>query len=137
MPRFHADIPTRSRLTAAEPQLFVTSLANACAFYTDKLGFTVAFTYGDPPHYAQVVRDAARLNLRVVPVPIIGKQCRAGEDLLTATITLDDAAPLYHEFLAANADFHQPLRTAPWGAETFIVRDPDGNLILFAGRAAS
>jgi len=29
-------------------------------------------------------------------------------------------------------DFAQTLRNEPWGARTFIVRDPDGNLILFA-----
>ncbi|OCP36555.1 hypothetical protein BC360_04025 [Ensifer sp. LC163] len=28
-----------------------------------------------------------------------------------------------------------PLRTEPWGARNFIVLDPDGNLILFAGPA--
>jgi hypothetical protein len=27
------------------------------------------------------------------------------------------------------------LRKEPWGAETFIVKDPDGNLLLFAGPA--
>jgi uncharacterized glyoxalase superfamily protein PhnB len=35
---------------------------------------------------------------------------------------------------AAGVRFHQTLRTEPWGARTFIVRDPEGNLILFAGR---
>jgi catechol 2,3-dioxygenase-like lactoylglutathione lyase family enzyme len=28
------------------------------------------------------------------------------------------------------------LRTEPWGARTFIVKDPDGNLIAFAGKGA-
>jgi hypothetical protein len=42
--------------------------------------------------------------------------------------------PLYLEYQAAGVAFHQTLRTEPWGARTFIVRDPDGNLILFAGR---
>jgi hypothetical protein len=28
--------------------------------------------------------------------------------------------------------FHQTLRTEPWGARTFIVKDVDGNLIAFA-----
>jgi hypothetical protein len=29
----------------------------------------------------------------------------------------------------------RPLKREPWGAHTFIVRDPDGNLLLFAGPA--
>jgi hypothetical protein len=31
--------------------------------------------------------------------------------------------------------FAQPLQREPWGAKTFIVKDPDGNLLLFAGPA--
>jgi len=39
---------------------------------------------------------------------------------------------LYLEFQAAGVEFFQQLRTEPWGARTFIVADPDGNLVLFA-----
>lgn len=34
-----------------------------------------------------------------------------------------------------NGPFRQTLRTAPSGARTFIVKDPDGNLICFATSA--
>jgi hypothetical protein len=30
---------------------------------------------------------------------------------------------------------HQSLRNEPWQAKTFVVKDPDGNLILFAAPA--
>jgi catechol 2,3-dioxygenase-like lactoylglutathione lyase family enzyme len=130
-------VPTRtSGIIAAEPQLFVSSIAAACAFYTAKLGFRVVFTYGEPPFYAQVARDGARLNLRHVDGPVFDAGFRDREcDALSATLTLDDAKPLFLEFQAADVPFHQTLKTEPWGARTFIVRDPDGNLILFAGSA--
>jgi catechol 2,3-dioxygenase-like lactoylglutathione lyase family enzyme len=124
----------RSVLLAAEPQLFVADIAASCAFYTAKLGFSVAFIYGDPPFYGQVFRDGARLNLRCVPAPVLDPRRRDQEDLLSAAITLDDAKPLFLEYQAAGVPFHQALRAEPWGARTFIVRDPDGNLLLFAGR---
>jgi catechol 2,3-dioxygenase-like lactoylglutathione lyase family enzyme len=123
-------------LLAAEPQLFVADITAACAFFTGKLGFAVAFTYGEPPFYGQVFRDGARLNLRCVSQPVIDPQRRNKEDLLSASITLDDAKPLFLEYQAAGVTFHQSLRTEPWGARTFIVRDPDNNLLLFAGRGA-
>ena len=123
-------------LLAAEPQLFVADVTAACAFFTGKLGFAVAFTYGEPPFYGQVFRDGARLNLRCVSQPVIDPQRRDKEDLLSASITLDDAKPLFLEYQAAGVTFHQSLRTEPWGARTFIVRDPDNNLLLFAGRGA-
>lgn len=119
-------------LAFAEPQLFVSDIDAACAFYRQKLGFRTRFTYGEPPFYAQVIRDGVRLNLRHVDKPLFDKSSRADEDLLSATIVLDAIKPLFLEYQAAGVSFHQTLRTEPWGARTFIVADPDGNLIAFA-----
>ena len=123
-----------SRIIAAEPQLYVSDLDAALTFYTGKLGFTVAISYGEPPFWAQVARDGGRLNLRAVSGPVFDSGFRAREDdAISATLTLDDAEPLFMEFEKASVTFHQTLRTEAWGARTFIVRDPDGNLIMFAG----
>jgi catechol 2,3-dioxygenase-like lactoylglutathione lyase family enzyme len=127
----------KSTLLAAEPQLFVTDVQGACEFYTTKLGFAVAFTYGEPPFYGQVFRDGARLNLRQLGEPAIRPELQAREHLLSASITVDDAELLFLEFQAAGVAFHETLKTEPWGARTFTVRDPDGNLILFAGSKSS
>jgi uncharacterized glyoxalase superfamily protein PhnB len=121
-------------LLAAEPQLFVRDIVVSSEFYSQKLGFSIAFTYGEPPFYAQVFRDGARLNLRQVDAPVLDAIRHATEQLLTASITLEDAKPLFVEYQQAGVEFAQPLRTEPWGARTFIVRDPDGNVLLFAGR---
>ena len=134
MTDIHAETLSRPTLLAAEPQLFVADIAASCEFYTSQLGFSVAFMYGEPPFYGQVFRDGARLNLRCLPRPAIDPQLRDREHLLSASITLDEAKPLFLEYQAADVAFHQPLRTEPWGARTFIVRDPDGNLILLSGR---
>ena len=122
-------------LTAAEPQLFVRDIAAASEFYSRKLGFSVAFIYGEPPFYAQVFRDGARLNFRQVDGTVVDAIRRATEQLLAATITLEDAKPLFVEYQQAGVEFVQSLKSEPWGARTFVVRDPDGNLLLFAGRA--
>ena len=123
-------------LIAAEPQLYVRDVVASSEFYSRMLGFSVAFTYGEPPFYGQVFRDGVRLNLRQVDDPVIDPVRRDSEQLLVASITLEDAQPLFLEYQHAGVEFVQPLRTEPWGARTFIVRDPDGNLLLFAGRGA-
>src|SRR5262249_30286453 len=41
----------RPRLSAVEPELFVADIKASCDFFTTKLGFTVAFTYGEPPFF--------------------------------------------------------------------------------------
>lgn len=123
-----------SVIVAAEPQLFVSDMRAALDFYIAKLGFAIAFVYGEPPFYAQVRRDGARLNLRLANGPVFDSGFREREpDALAATLALDDAKPLFLTYEAAGVPFHQRLRTEPWGARTFIVRDPDGNLLAFAG----
>ncbi len=125
-----------SVILGAEPQLFVSDLDAACRFYVEKLGFLVAFSYGEPPFYGQIFRDGARLNLRKVAGPVFDSGFLAREQgALSATLTLDDAKPLFLEFQGAGVTFRQTLKTEPWGARTFIVEDPDGNLICFAGAA--
>ncbi|MBS0526858.1 MAG: VOC family protein [Proteobacteria bacterium] len=124
------------RLSAVEAQLFVTDIKSACAFFTGKLGFKVVFTYGDPPFYGQVKRDNAAINLRLVCEPVYVDDIREREELLGASLTVDGATEIKQLFLqyqAAGVDFFRPLKQEPWGARTFIVRDPDGNLLLFAG----
>ena len=133
-------LPTGLRpvLSSTEAQLFVADIKASCDFYTAKLGFTVAFVSGDPPYYGQVARDHARLNLRVVGKPVFIGDIREREQLLSASLTAataDEIKQLFLSYQAAGVHFSQTLKKEPWGATTFIVLDPDGNLVLFAGQA--
>jgi uncharacterized glyoxalase superfamily protein PhnB len=141
MPVMSVDtVSTKPKLVAAEPQLFVADVTASCAFFKNKLGFTIVFTYGEPPYYAQVKRDGAALNLRCVEGVAIDPLLRDREELLSASITLataDEITQLARDFERAGVSFAQALAKKPWGALDFIVRDIDGNLLLFAGPAES
>jgi catechol 2,3-dioxygenase-like lactoylglutathione lyase family enzyme len=128
----------RPVLSSTEAQLYVSDIQASCDFYTNKLGFAVAFVYGDPPFYGQVTRDHARLNLRLVCEPVFLGDIREREHLLSASLTVetaDEIKQLFLSYQAAGVRFSQTLKKEPWGAKTFTVLDPDGNLILFAGPA--
>ncbi len=130
--------PSKPTITGAEPQLLVADIERSCEFFCTILGFSVVFSYGSPAYYAQVARDAARLNLRCVEGRVIDATVRDREELLSASMTVartDEMKLLFLEFQSAGATFHQPLKRQPWGARTFIIKDPDGNLLLFAGPA--
>ncbi len=104
-------------LSAVEAQLFVADIEASCTFFTGKLGFDVVFTYGEPVFVGDI---------------------REREQLLSASLTVAGAAEfklLFLQYQTAGVDFLQLLKQEPWGARTFIVRDPDGNLLLFAGPA--
>ena len=131
-------LSSRAIFMSVEPQLFVANMERSQEFYTSKLGFRLEFVYGNPPFYGQVSRDHARLNLRLVSEPVFNGDIRIREGLLSATITVATASEIQQLFLdyqASEVPFHQTLKKEPWGSRTFVVADPDGNLLLFAGPA--
>ena len=107
-------------------------------FLYTSLGFQIVFVYGEPPFYAQVRRDRGLLNLKCVDYSVVDPQLRDRESQLLADLAVDrhEIEQLFHEFQAAGVAFFQTLRKEPWGAMTFIVWDPDGNLLLSTGPAA-
>ncbi|QCI63535.1 bleomycin resistance protein [Phreatobacter stygius] len=121
-----------ARLTAAHPQLFTTDMTRSCTFFTQQLGFSIGFLHGDPPFYGQVTRDGICLNLRHVDAMPFTGNIRETDHLLSAYVVVSDVEALYAECRARGAGLHQPLTTQPWDTRDFVVRDPDGNLILFA-----
>jgi catechol 2,3-dioxygenase-like lactoylglutathione lyase family enzyme len=131
--------PSKVTIVGAEPQLFVADIKRSCEFFCEKLGFLIVFSYGKPPYYAQLGRDAARLNLRCVERPVIEATVRDREELLSVSMTVataDEIKLLFLEFQSAGVVFRQTLKKQPWGARNFVVKDPDGNLLLFAGPAS-
>jgi uncharacterized glyoxalase superfamily protein PhnB len=54
---------------------------------------------------------------------------------LLTVATADEIKLLFLEFQSAGVAFHQTLKKQAWGARNFIVKDLDGNLVLFAGPA--
>ena len=136
MPEQAQMTPSKVTFVGAEPQLFIADMQASLDFFIQKLGFTIAFTYGEPPFCAQVKRDGARLNLRCVDRRVIDPDYKDGEELLSAALTVataNEIKQLFLEFQATGVAFFQTLKTQPWGARNFIIKDPDGNLLLFAG----
>ncbi len=127
--------PSRPILNSIAAQLFVADIKASCEFFAAKLGFVIDFIYGDPPFYGQVTRDNARFVLRQMDEPVF-RDIREREQLLSASITVatgDEIKQLFLSYQSDGVPFAQTLKKEPWGARTFVVRDLDGNLILFAG----
>jgi len=130
----------RPVLTSMEAQLFVADIKKSCDFYTNKLGFAVEFIYGDPPYYGQVVRDNARLNLRLVCEPLFVADVRKREHLLSASITVATSNEIKQLFLSYQAagSLLRPkhLRRSRGVPERLSFQIQMRILILFAGPAA-
>jgi ribosomal-protein-alanine N-acetyltransferase len=112
-----------------EPTLDVFDVERSIRFYTEKLGFTVAFTYGDPPVYAAVKSSpwsaGARIRLRRVEP---GQTVTRPAEVI---MTLDEVED-YHRRIAP-LGITTALETEPWGAREFALEDPDGHKLRFMG----
>ena len=121
-------------LKRAIPVIFVSNVQDSAEFYRDKLGFAIDFLHGNPPFYGSVIRDGACIHLRFVHEPAFDAGVREREGgLLSAFVAVDNVKGLFAEYKSAGVSFVQPLKKEPWGGPAFIVRDPDGNAICFAG----
>jgi catechol 2,3-dioxygenase-like lactoylglutathione lyase family enzyme len=127
---------TSARLQRAVPVVFVANVPAAAKFYRDSLGFSIDFLHGDPPFYGSVSRDGACVHLKFVHEPVLAAGPDDRESFIVAFVDVDDVNALFAEYIAAGVTFSQRLQKEPWGMHDFIVRDPDGNMICFAGRSA-
>lgn len=97
----HAEtISTKAVINGVEPEVFVADIKASCDFFIGKLGFVPEFTYGEPPFYGQVKRDAARINLRCVDRPVIDPELRDREELLAAALNVATADEIKALFLS-------------------------------------
>jgi catechol 2,3-dioxygenase-like lactoylglutathione lyase family enzyme len=124
-----------SRLTRALPVIFVADVARSAEFFRDTLGFSIDFLHGEPPFYGSVSRDGACVHLKFVHEPVLTVGAEDRDGFIVAFIQVENVKALYAEYLAAGAIVDQKLKKQAWGGRDFIVRDPDGNGICFAGPA--
>ncbi|MEU0096075.1 glyoxalase superfamily protein [Kribbella sp. NPDC006257] len=122
-----------SAVASAKPVLYVVDVDASAAFYRDQLGFRIDFVHGSPPFYGSVSRDGATLHLKLVHEPVFAAGVAERQGLIMAFVDAPNVRELYAEYLAADAEIVQKLTKQAWGGTDFILRDPDGNTIAFAG----
>jgi catechol 2,3-dioxygenase-like lactoylglutathione lyase family enzyme len=125
--------PAALRLTKAMPVLLVSDVRASAEFYRDHLGFVIDFLHGNPAFYASVSRDEACIHLRFVHQPLANAELREREQVISAFVSVANVKSLFSEYETRGVSFVQPLKKEPWGQSSFLVRDPDGNCLCFAG----
>ena len=112
-------------LHAVFPIFTVRDLDEALAYYRDRLGWEIAWVWGEPP-----VRAGVRLyavEIQVVCDPTIAP---AAASTVYCHMSGVDA---YHAACRERgARIFMELGDRPWGARDFRVVDPSGNRIGFA-----
>lgn len=103
--------------------VFVTDLNAAIDFYVTKLGFTLAFKWGDPPSFAGVNLDRAEIFLDQSQAPNPTGGC--------LYFNVGDVDELYEFHRANGVDIAQEIGDRPWHIRDYTVRDLHGYHIVF------
>jgi len=105
--------------------LFVSNLPDAIDFYTKKLGFGLAFIWGEPP-------TMAGLNLGQVQIFLeLGTPSPKGCSLY---FVIGDADEAYQFHLDNAVEIVAPPEDKPWGLREYSVRDLNGYYLNFGQR---
>ncbi|CAN5711133.1 hypothetical protein BH23GEM9_BH23GEM9_17720 [soil metagenome] len=105
--------------------LYVADLSAAIKFYTERLGFELAFTWGDPAEMAGVNLDCTQIFLEV------GTPAPQGCSLYFVIDNADD----FHAFHEGNGvEIVEALGERPWEFRDYTVRDLNGYLFTFGHR---
>jgi uncharacterized glyoxalase superfamily protein PhnB len=119
-----------ARVRSIASQLLVDDLDTALAYYRDRLGFTVDFTYES--FYAAVTRDGATVHLKNAPKTLADRAHRKEHEHLDAYLATTGVAALYAELQSRGARIIKPLGVRPWGHTDFYVEDADGYILCFS-----
>lgn len=114
----------------AAPQLLVSRLDDALAFYRERLGFGCDFVHED--FYASVSRGGAVIHLKCAPPLAAERAHRKAHEHLDAFLTVTGVRELHDEFVGRGAPITRPLEQRPWGTLDFYVEDPDGYVLCFS-----
>lgn len=114
------------KATAAFPIFQVANIPDALRFYTETLGFTQEFCYGEPPYYAAV-------RLGEIVLHLGASECNQSRLGMGSVYIYVDDVDAYYFGLDYNGPYEitSPITTHPYGIRDFQISDPDGNLLCF------
>ncbi len=102
--------------------LCVSDVLAAADFYREKLGFSLGFTWGDPPTIAGVNLGKVQIFLEQ------GTPCPQG---CSVYFLIGDADELYELQRARGVEVVDPPADRPWGIRDYKVRDLHGYILTF------
>jgi uncharacterized glyoxalase superfamily protein PhnB len=127
-------------LESLSPNLIVADVNCSVDFYTGKLGFTRIASVPDSGklNWAMVTRGPVTVmfqTLTSIQEDVPELKLSAGAAAATFYIKVKGLS-VWHESIKENVAIALPMRKTFYGANEFAIKDPDGNVLMFAEDAA-
>ena len=108
-----------------QPILGTRDIQRAIAFYTQQLGFQLAFGDNtDPPNYVGFRRDAVELHMQF--------QFEHEMGTIRLRFLVEDPDALFNEYQGRGVECSASgIRDTPWGTREFALYDLDRNSLTF------
>ncbi len=108
----------------------VSDLHDSLRFYTERLGFELDFTFGEPECYAGLSWGTAYLHLS----SFYPYKNNTGHGNLY--LTFEEVDSIYQRLVRAEVPFYSHIADREYGMRDFSIMDPDGNQIGFGASTA-
>ena len=107
------------------PILGTRDIQRAMGFYTQQLGFKLAFgDNADPPNYVGFRRDAVELHMQF--------QFEHEMGTIRLRFLVEDPDALFHEYRQRGVEcYPNEVSDTSWGTREFALYDPDRNALTF------
>ena len=111
------------------PQLRTTDMAQSIAFYTEILGFSVAFRYQD--FYAGISAGGQVFHLKLVDHPDPSIAYVEHGDHLHLYFEVDDLAQRAEALRSKGVTLLRKPHDTAWGTRELVIRDNQGHTLYF------
>jgi uncharacterized glyoxalase superfamily protein PhnB len=127
----------KPKLHEAVPVFLVSDIAKTMLWYSAELGFQARAVPPKPPHaFCILSRDGVRIFLQQLDgyEPPDHYEARKG-GVWSVYLQTDAVASLYETLSESeNVTILEPLEHMPYGQTEFVIRDPNGYVIVLAQR---
>ena len=113
-----------------QPVLAVPDVRATAEYYRDKLGFEIAFLFGDPPTYGAVSLNEWSATGASIHLSQVGAPPPVGA--IALYINVGPGIDALHEmYRARGVDMVGEIVQQPWGMREFAIRDCNGYVLRF------
>ncbi len=107
---------------SVSPGFIVPDIATATDFYINKLGFTLSFTWGNPPRFAG-------MSLGNTTIHLMTNDEKQGNGM--AYFAVEDIDALYRFHQDSGVNITEPMADRPYAMRDYHLQDPFGNHLGF------
>ena len=109
----------------ALPVIATADVRSTVTYYTNVLGFTEHFTFGDPPVYVGVVRDGVLLY--IAQDAELASALKRGFGLHPEVfLWVQDIDTVFEEHKRHGATIFEDISDRAWDARQYVIEDPNG-----------